>query len=353
MSPAPSPAERAHGAHRPRRRPGSTRSRFPTWWAGPGIAEQMTAELSGTDARSRRGGGRDGRSSRRGRSWGRPRRRGSLHRGGITVTVEVAAAPDLPPVHRHARGRGPERGRGPSVCWPRPRLGVEVHVEPFFDEEAEQLRGPARDGLAASAPAAGVHRQAGRVGRDMGEPRPVTTEGPNGPATAEPGDDPGTEEGSPLPSTAHMGRSSPSRSRLRLVGKLVGRPVRGGQLRVLGLGLLAVGPYREPGPARRPCPSWSGPTSAALEAQAAIDDGAVGRGRPRPGPSGPSRWTGAPTKWRPSWPTSACGPKPRWRSSTAGDGPPDASNWSDDLAGGLGRLRLGPPQPLGEAAHRR
>ena len=64
----------------------------------------------------------------------------SLQRGGITVTVEVAVAPDLPTFLdmpgvvglSEAEARGVLAAAG---------LGVEVFVEPFFDEEAERFGG--------------------------------------------------------------------------------------------------------------------------------------------------------------------------------------------------------------------
>ena len=79
---------------------------------------------------------------------------GSLHRGGITVTVEVAAAPDLPPVldMPEVVGLSEAEARGVLAA---AGLGVEVHVEPFFDEEAEQFGG--QPGMVwRQAPAAGV-----------------------------------------------------------------------------------------------------------------------------------------------------------------------------------------------------
>ena len=65
---------------------------------------------------------------------------GSLQRGGITVTVEVAVAPDLPTIIAmpgvvglsEAEARGVLAAAG---------LGVEVYIEPFFDEEAERFGG--------------------------------------------------------------------------------------------------------------------------------------------------------------------------------------------------------------------
>ncbi len=64
----------------------------------------------------------------------------SLQRGGITVTVEVAVAPELPSIIampdviglNEAEARGVLAAAG---------LGVEVYIEPFFDEEAERFGG--------------------------------------------------------------------------------------------------------------------------------------------------------------------------------------------------------------------
>ncbi len=70
------------------------------------------------------------------------------------MTVEVAAAPDLPPVldMPEVVGLSEAEARGVLAA---AGLGVEVHVEPFFDEEAEQFGG--QPGMVwRQAPAAGV-----------------------------------------------------------------------------------------------------------------------------------------------------------------------------------------------------
>ena len=78
----------------------------------------------------------------------------SLHRGGITVTVEVAVAPDLPPVldMPEVVGLSEAEARGVLAA---AGLGVEVYIEPFFDEEAEQFGGEPGT-VWRQAPAAGV-----------------------------------------------------------------------------------------------------------------------------------------------------------------------------------------------------
>lgn len=65
---------------------------------------------------------------------------GSLQRGGITVTVEVAVAPDLPSVLTMPEVVGLSEAEARQVlaaAW----LGVEEYIEPFFDEEAERFGG--------------------------------------------------------------------------------------------------------------------------------------------------------------------------------------------------------------------
>ena len=63
-----------------------------------------------------------------------------MQRGGTTVTVEVAAAPERPTVIAMpgAVGLSEAEARGVLAA---AGLGVEVHVEPFFDEEAERFGG--------------------------------------------------------------------------------------------------------------------------------------------------------------------------------------------------------------------
>ena len=79
---------------------------------------------------------------------------GSLQRGGITVTVEVAVAPDLPSVLAMPEvvGLNEAEARGVLAA---AGLGVDVYTEPFFDEEAERFGG--EPGMVwRQAPAAGV-----------------------------------------------------------------------------------------------------------------------------------------------------------------------------------------------------
>ena len=79
---------------------------------------------------------------------------GSLHRGGITVTVEVAVAPNLPSVLAMPGVVGLNEAEARQVL-AAAGLGVEVHIEPFFDEEAERFGG--EPGVVwHQAPAAGV-----------------------------------------------------------------------------------------------------------------------------------------------------------------------------------------------------
>ena len=65
---------------------------------------------------------------------------GSLQRGGITVTVEVAVAPDLPTVLAMPEVVSLSEAEARQVL-AAAGLGVEVHIEPFFDEEAERFGG--------------------------------------------------------------------------------------------------------------------------------------------------------------------------------------------------------------------
>ena len=65
---------------------------------------------------------------------------GTLQRGGITVTVEVAVAPDLPSVLAMPDVVGLSEPEARQVL-AAAGLGVEVYIEPFFDEEAERFGG--------------------------------------------------------------------------------------------------------------------------------------------------------------------------------------------------------------------
>ena len=65
---------------------------------------------------------------------------GSLQRGGITVTVEVAVAPDLPSVLTMPEVVGLSEAEARQVL-AAAGLGVEEYIEPFFDEEAERFGG--------------------------------------------------------------------------------------------------------------------------------------------------------------------------------------------------------------------
>ena len=84
---------------------------------------------------------------------------GSLHRGGITVTVEVAVAPDVPSALAMPEvvGLNEAEARGVLAA---AGLGVEVHIEPFFDEEAERFGGEP-GAVWRQAPAAGVSVEPG------------------------------------------------------------------------------------------------------------------------------------------------------------------------------------------------
>ena len=79
---------------------------------------------------------------------------GSLLRGGITVTVEVAVAPDVPSVLAMPEVVGLTEAEARQVLVAA-GLGVEVYVEPFFDEEAERFGGEP-GAVWRQAPAAGV-----------------------------------------------------------------------------------------------------------------------------------------------------------------------------------------------------
>ena len=65
---------------------------------------------------------------------------GVLQTGGVTVTVEVAVAPELPAVIAMPDVSGLSEGEARQVLTAA-GLGVEVVVEPYFDEEAEQFGG--------------------------------------------------------------------------------------------------------------------------------------------------------------------------------------------------------------------
>ena len=65
---------------------------------------------------------------------------GSLQRGGITVTVEVAVAPDLPTAIEMPDVLGLSEAEARQVL-AAAGLGVAVYVEPFFDEEAGRFGG--------------------------------------------------------------------------------------------------------------------------------------------------------------------------------------------------------------------
>ncbi len=64
----------------------------------------------------------------------------SQQRGGITITVEVAAEPELPSIIAvpDVVGLSEAEARGVLAA---AELGVEVYIEPFFDEEAERFGG--------------------------------------------------------------------------------------------------------------------------------------------------------------------------------------------------------------------
>ena len=78
---------------------------------------------------------------------------GSLQQGGITVTVEVAVAPDLPSVLAMPEVVGLSEAEARQVL-AAGGLGVEVYIEPFFDEEAERFGGEP-GAVWRQAPAAG------------------------------------------------------------------------------------------------------------------------------------------------------------------------------------------------------
>jgi beta-lactam-binding protein with PASTA domain len=95
---------------------------------------------------------------------------GSLHRGGITVTVEVAVAPDLPAVLSMPEvvGLNEAEARGVLAA---AGLGVEVYVETFFDEETEQFGG--EPGVVwRQTPAAGVPVEPGGSAEIWVNPEP-------------------------------------------------------------------------------------------------------------------------------------------------------------------------------------
>ena len=79
---------------------------------------------------------------------------GSLQQGGITVTVEVAVAPDLPSVLAMPEVVGLSEAEARQVL-AAAGLGVEVFIEPFFDEEAERFGGEP-GAVWRQAPRAGV-----------------------------------------------------------------------------------------------------------------------------------------------------------------------------------------------------
>ena len=79
---------------------------------------------------------------------------GSLQQGGITVTVEVAVAPDVPSVLAMPDVVGLSEAEARQVL-AAAGLGVEVFVEPFFDEEAERFGGEP-GAVWRQAPRAGV-----------------------------------------------------------------------------------------------------------------------------------------------------------------------------------------------------
>ena len=64
----------------------------------------------------------------------------SLQRGGITVTVEVAAAPEAPAIIAMPDVVGLSEAEARQVL-AAAELGVEVYIEPYFDEEAERFGG--------------------------------------------------------------------------------------------------------------------------------------------------------------------------------------------------------------------
>ena len=84
----------------------------------------------------------------------------SLQRGGITVTVEVAVAPELPTIISMPDVVGLSEAEARQVL-AAAGLGVEVYIEPFFDSEAERFGG--EPGVVwHQSPAAGTALEPGR-----------------------------------------------------------------------------------------------------------------------------------------------------------------------------------------------
>ena len=85
---------------------------------------------------------------------------GSLQRGGITVTVEVAVAPELPTIIAmpDVTGLSEAEARGVLAA---AGLGVAVYIEPFFDTEAERFGGEP-SAVWQQSPAAGMAVETGR-----------------------------------------------------------------------------------------------------------------------------------------------------------------------------------------------
>ena len=84
----------------------------------------------------------------------------SLQRGGITVTVEVAVAPELPAIIAMPDVIGLSEAEARQVL-AAAELGVEAYIEPFFDEEAERFGG-APGMVWQQSPAAGTAVEPGR-----------------------------------------------------------------------------------------------------------------------------------------------------------------------------------------------
>ena len=85
----------------------------------------------------------------------------SLQRGGITVTVEVAVAPELPTIISMPSVVGLSEAEARQVL-AAAGLGVEVYIEPFFDEEAERFGG--EPGVVwQQSPSAGATVEPGRA----------------------------------------------------------------------------------------------------------------------------------------------------------------------------------------------
>ena len=84
----------------------------------------------------------------------------SLQRGGITVTVEVAVPPAVPTILAMPNVVGLSEAEARQVL-AAAELGVEVYIEPFFDEEAERFGGD--PGVVwQQAPVAGIPVERGR-----------------------------------------------------------------------------------------------------------------------------------------------------------------------------------------------